>query len=178
MAESIGRRIARLRLEHGMTQERLAGLMNVSPQAVSKWENDISYPDITLLAPLSAALDVSIDELLGATASAEPEPEPVAEPEPVVEPTMEVLLPEGDALDRAPSKLHIHITDDTGDVVNINLPLGIVRAGIGIAGNIPGVNGEMLKGIDLDVLLQAASGGCGTLIDATDGHDHVRITLE
>ena len=64
--ESLGRRIARMRLEHGMTQERLANIANVSAQAVSKWENDQSYPDILLLPPLAKTFGVSIDELLGA----------------------------------------------------------------------------------------------------------------
>lgn len=79
--ESIGRRIARLRLEHGMTQEYLASLMNVSPQAVSKWENDQSYPDISLLPLLSKTLGITVDELLGATSSsaAEQTTEPRAE---------------------------------------------------------------------------------------------------
>lgn len=43
--ETLGRRIARLRLEHGMTQERLARELGVTAQAVSKWENDLSAPD-------------------------------------------------------------------------------------------------------------------------------------
>ena len=43
---SVGRNIARLRLARGMTQERLAQRMGVTPQAVSKWENDINYPDV------------------------------------------------------------------------------------------------------------------------------------
>jgi len=64
--ESLGRRIARMRLEHGMTQERLANIANVSAQAVSKWENDQSYPDILLLPTLAQTSGVSIDELLGA----------------------------------------------------------------------------------------------------------------
>ena len=46
--------------------------MNVSPQAVSKWENDINYPDISLLPDLARFLGVSVDELLsGANASAQ-----------------------------------------------------------------------------------------------------------
>ncbi len=59
--ETLGRRIARLRLARTATQERLAKELNVSPQAVSKWENDINY-----------FLGVSVDELLsGASASAQ-----------------------------------------------------------------------------------------------------------
>ena len=62
--ETLGRRIARLRLTKAATQERLARELNVSPQAVSKWENDINYPDISLLPQLAQFLGVSIDELL------------------------------------------------------------------------------------------------------------------
>lgn len=70
--ETLGRRIARLRLAKTATQERLAKELNVSPQAVSKWENDINYPDISLLPDLARFLGVSIDELLsGANASAQ-----------------------------------------------------------------------------------------------------------
>lgn len=69
-SETLGRRIARLRLAKTATQERLAKELNVSPQAVSKWENDINYPDISLLPDLARFLGVSVDELLsGANAS-------------------------------------------------------------------------------------------------------------
>ena len=71
-SETLGRRIARLRLGKTATQERLAKELNVSPQAVSKWENDINYPDISLLPDLARFLGVSVDELLsGASASAQ-----------------------------------------------------------------------------------------------------------
>ena len=70
--ETLGRRIARLRLAKTATQERLAKELNVSPQAVSKWENDINYPDISLLPDLARFLGVSVDELLsGASAAAQ-----------------------------------------------------------------------------------------------------------
>lgn len=81
--ETLGRRIARLRLARTATQERLAKELNVSPQAVSKWENDINYPDISLLPDLARFLGVSVDELLsGASASAQ---ESVAAQESAVE---------------------------------------------------------------------------------------------
>ena len=82
-SETLGRRIARLRLARTATQERLAKELNVSPQAVSKWENDINYPDISLLPDLAGFLGVSVDELLsGASASAQ---ESVAAQESTVE---------------------------------------------------------------------------------------------
>ena len=93
--ETLGRRIARLRLARTATQERLAKELNVSPQAVSKWENDINYPDISLLPDLARFLGVSVDELLsGASASAQ---ESVAAQESTVEKSVaEVVSVAGD----------------------------------------------------------------------------------
>ena len=56
--------LAKFRKRRGMTQETLAGMLNVSPQAVSKWENG-SYPDGDLLPQIAQALDVSLDVLFG-----------------------------------------------------------------------------------------------------------------
>ena len=61
----LGTSIAYFRKLNGMTQSELAGLMNVSPQAVSKWEQHISCPDVQLLPRLSEIFNVSIDELFG-----------------------------------------------------------------------------------------------------------------
>ena len=63
--ETLGKRIATLRKEKGLTQEQLAEKVGVSAQAVSKWENDVSCPDITLLPLLADLFGVSVDELLG-----------------------------------------------------------------------------------------------------------------
>ncbi len=63
--ETMGKRISDLRKGKGMTQEQLAQLLGVTPQAVSKWENDLSCPDISILPQLAEALGVTTDELLG-----------------------------------------------------------------------------------------------------------------
>lgn len=60
----IGSRIAELRRAKGMTQEQLAAELGISAPAVSKWETDSSYPDITLLCPLARALGTDVDNLL------------------------------------------------------------------------------------------------------------------
>lgn len=67
---TLGQRIAYYRKRAGLTQEELAEKCSVTPQAVSKWENDISSPDISLLPTLSRLLNVSCDELLGAVRTA------------------------------------------------------------------------------------------------------------
>ena len=64
MNETIGSRISKYRKEKGMTQEELASRLGVSSQAVSKWENDLSCPDISLLPALCQALGVTSDEML------------------------------------------------------------------------------------------------------------------
>ena len=63
--ETMGKRISDLRKAKGMTQDQLAQIMGVSAQAVSKWENDLSCPDISLLSQLSEALSVTTYQLLG-----------------------------------------------------------------------------------------------------------------
>ena len=61
---TLGKRIAMLRRQKGLKQEDLANTLGVSSQAVSKWENDQTCPDISLLPKLAEILEVSVDELL------------------------------------------------------------------------------------------------------------------
>lgn len=65
MEETLGKRIAACRKRTGLTQDKLAELLGVTAQAVSKWENDQSCPDITMLPKLSQVFGVTTDELLG-----------------------------------------------------------------------------------------------------------------
>ncbi|SDF92434.1 tellurite methyltransferase [Fontibacillus panacisegetis] len=65
LKEQLSRNICIYRKENGLTQEELAQILGVSFQAVSKWENAQTMPDISLLPELSRTLQVSIDKLLG-----------------------------------------------------------------------------------------------------------------
>ena len=62
---ALGEVIRRYRKQKGMTQDALAQALNVTAQSVSKWETGQSMPDIGLLLPLSKALGVGVNELLG-----------------------------------------------------------------------------------------------------------------
>lgn len=62
---NIGEVIKNERQKKNMTQAELAARLNVTPQAVSRWEMGISYPDITMLPRISEVLWASADELLG-----------------------------------------------------------------------------------------------------------------
>lgn len=76
---SIGEKIAELRRERKMTQEELANMIGVSSQSVSKWENNVTMPDIVLLPIISGIFDVSIDELFSADAKPGKKAAPIEE---------------------------------------------------------------------------------------------------
>ena len=65
----LGNKIKSLRLKAGLTQEKLADELNVSFQTVSKWENNVCAPDITMLPKLSVFFGVTIDELFDLTSA-------------------------------------------------------------------------------------------------------------
>ena len=62
--ETMGMMIATKRKELGMTQLELAEKMGVTDKAVSKWERDLSYPDINSLPQLAEVFDMSVDDLM------------------------------------------------------------------------------------------------------------------
>ena len=57
-------KIIRLRKKNGWSQEELADKMNISRQAVSKWERDLSFSDISSIPKLAQIFEVSVDELI------------------------------------------------------------------------------------------------------------------
>jgi transcriptional regulator with XRE-family HTH domain len=65
--ETFGEKIARLRRKKQMTQAQLATIMHVTDKAVSEWECDGAYPDITSLPLLAESLGVSVDQLFSNT---------------------------------------------------------------------------------------------------------------
>jgi len=62
---SFGETIKKLRRDSNMTQEKLAEMLSISPQAVSRWETNVAMPDISLLPPLANLFGVTTDFLLG-----------------------------------------------------------------------------------------------------------------
>ncbi|MDE5994657.1 MAG: helix-turn-helix domain-containing protein [Oscillospiraceae bacterium] len=64
--KSMGEKISSLRKEKGMTQSDLAEKMNVTDKAVSKWERDLSCPDVNSIQKLADVLGTTVEELLNA----------------------------------------------------------------------------------------------------------------
>ncbi len=63
-AQRTGNIICTYRKKKNLTQEKLAAQLHISSKAVSKWERGLSFPDISLLIPLSEILDISLYDLL------------------------------------------------------------------------------------------------------------------
>ena len=79
MKKTLGTMIAELRKQNGMTQLELAEKMGVTDKAVSKWERDLSCPDINSLPNLAQILGVSVEELMQVKKEAEAPVSKVAE---------------------------------------------------------------------------------------------------
>ena len=67
----LGSKIKQLRLQKGITQETLAKTLNVSYQTISKWENNISMPDIQLLPEIAVYFGCTIDDLFDLSVQAQ-----------------------------------------------------------------------------------------------------------
>ena len=147
---TIGTRIAKKRKTLGLTQDTLAAQLGISSQAVSKWENDISAPDIGLLPALAKALNCTTDELLTGK-------------------TSEVhVVPESQRKDPNTLMLRIRALSADGDKVRVNLPFSLLKAfsetGMDIAAQFSGI--ESLKGINLEhILTLMENGTVGKLVE-------------
>ena len=164
--ETIGKRISSLRKAMGMKQEELAERLDVSGQAVSKWENDQTCPDIGLLPRLATVFGVTTDYLL--TGEQEQEP-PVR------------MVPEEERKDLRDMMLRILVDSGSGDRVRVNLPMQLVQVALDMGIELPQLAGnDALKEIDLRKLLELVRHGVmGDLVqvESADGGT-VRIFVE
>ena len=166
MNTTLGKRIAALRHEKELKQDELAEKLGVSAQAVSKWENDQTCPDISLLPLLAKTLGVSVDELL----SGKQENTPAVQ-----------IVPASERKNINDMMLRI-VVNSHGNNVRINIPLPLLKVGIAAGLNMEQVAGgnEVLKNLDFDKILELAEQGViGNLmeIDTEDGST-VQIFVE
>ena len=165
MEMTIGKRIAQLRREKGLTQEELSQMMEVSAQAVSKWENDQTCPDITSLPKLAKILGVTVDELLSGKEDA-----PIAQ-----------VLPPEERKDIKEMMLRIVVDSSDNDHVRINLPMALVQVALDMGMELPQISGNnALKNLDLQQIVNLVHhGAIGNLLEVQSGDgDVVRIFVE
>lgn len=88
--EKTGQLITRLRKDKGLTQKQLADALNVTDKAVSKWERGLSFPDISMLEPISELLEISIMEILAGEKLDEAEPMTRLEAKELIDASVEI----------------------------------------------------------------------------------------
>lgn len=165
---NLGTNISEKRKSMGMTQEELAAGLGVSPQAVSKWENNLSCPDISLLPEISKLFGISVDELLGVAPATEKK-ETVKEEKSDNEP--ETTYEEPVFSGKKATKLLI-TRELNGKVTTVKVPLGIVRFGLNIGGIFGGLTGDQANSIE-----NAIRTGLSGEILSVDGENGEKITI-
>ncbi len=161
MNTSIGKRLALLRKKFGWTQEEVAQKLNVSAQAVSKWENDTSMPDISLITTIATLYETTTDFILGNDKT----------------PIVSVQNTKKD-LNKLVFRINIRSVD--GDKVKVNLPMPLVLVALE-TGLFPKIDGrDVLKDLDIKKIIDLVEqGALGRIveIESKDG-DIVEIVVE
>lgn len=161
--KTIGEKINELRKQRNMTQDELAEKMGVSSQAVSKWEKDLSIPDLPVLMELSDFFHISLDDL-------------VKEKEDSVQ-----LVPEGQRKDINEMLLRVNVHTVKGDKVRVNLPLALVKIASQMDMEMLQFKGsEVLKTLDLKAIVaMIESGVVGKIVEVESSEgDIVEVTVE
>ncbi len=163
VTETIGSRISKARKSKGYTQEQFSQLLDVTAQAVSKWENDISCPDIQLLPKISEILDMTTDELLTGKKSNQKED-----------------TAKGN-IDTTNLKVNINITKTGQNPVNVSLPLSMIKKFAKIGNGISGIIGNgAIDNIKFDeILTLVENGATGEILNiVADDNATISITIE
>ena len=168
MNNQLGLNIKALRKKLHLTQEQFADKIGVSSQAVSKWENNLSCPDISVLPKLSEILGITVDELL----SGKKEPETR-------------FVPEEQRKDLNEMILRIFVDSHEGDKVRVNLPCALIKLAIECGMDFPQISGNdslnsAMKSVDFTKIFEMIEkGAMGNLVEveSADG-DIVNIFVE
>ena len=165
MNETLGQRIHRFRKAMSLSQEALAEKLGVSSQAVSKWENDTSCPDISLLPEIAKVFQITVDNLLTGQSNAVQ------------------MVPESQRKPIEQLTLRVNVVSSEGDKVRINLPMALVRVamevGLDILPNYAD-NMEALRNLDLNRIMELAEKGLiGKIVEVESAEgDTVEVVVE
>lgn len=159
--ETLGERFAAARKIKGLTQDDLAKYLDVTPQAISKWENNLSCPDILLLPKISEILGISIEELLTGSAN------------------KETVKPKITVTDNSKLRLKIRITPLNKKSTNITVPAALVKRIARIGNGISGILGNSaLSNTQLEEILELTEEGATGEILNIEAEDGTVITIE
>lgn len=155
----IGENIAALRKKAGLTQEELSEKMCVTAQAVSKWENDLSCPDIENIRSMADLFGVTVDELLNG-------PKKVPE------------LKSDEPEKVAKRILHMQVNTGADTTINVRIPTAVfLKAAEN--GTLDKLLGDELGSEQLEMILEIIrSGTVGSIVSVDQGNTHVEIAVE
>ncbi len=158
---TIGQKLSEKRKRCGFTQDEVAERLRVTPQAVSKWEHDVSCPDISLLPEIARLYGTTVDDIL----SCEATPEVVT-----------IKDTDRKNMDDMVLKIRIH---ERGDKVNINLPLPIIKAAVaaGMASHIS-IGKADLSNIDFTAVIDLVERGTMGRIMEVESSDGATVIIE
>lgn len=159
--KEFGELISTKRKELGYTQEALANKLEITPQAVSKWENGIGYPDITLFPAIADVFGMSIDELFGR------------------EPTVKEASPNEDQKDDAEeaeeyeyceaeevTEEEVHTRSSNNDKITLDLSF-LKNIGKDIANGLRGLKADVETGVKNSGFNRSVSSAEGTFVSHT-----------
>ena len=161
MNKTLGARIAELRKEKGLTQEELAKQLGISSQAVSKWEKNISCPDIMILPSLAKILGISIEALL--TREAET-----------------TYVPEEKRKSFEETILYIHVKEGTENI-QLNLPFPLLQTLLvdgGMSLDWLGISCAADKINWMQIIRLVEHGAIGKLFELTDVDTLIEIIVK
>lgn len=158
--KTLGERLSAARKNKGLTQDDFAKLLDVTPQAISKWENNLSCPDILLLPKISEILGVTIEELLTGE-------------------TKKEVKSKFSVTDNSKLKLKIRISPLNKKPTNITVPAALVKRVAKIGNGISGILGNSsISSSQMEEILELAEDGATGEILNIEAEDGTVITIE
>lgn len=163
---TIGEKLAEKRKKIGLTQDEVSEKLGVTPQAVSKWENNVSCPDITLLPQIAKLYNTTVDEILS--------------PDEEISPAVKVVEPSA-RKSKDDMILKINVLSSDGDKVKVNLPIPLILAFMN-SGTMSGFKVNMggfdMSQIDFDSIMKLIDNGVvGKLVEVESANGDF-VTIE
>ncbi len=164
---ALGANIADLRKKKGLTQEEFAEKLGVTAQAVSKWENGVSCPDIMLLPKIASIFSISVDELMGV--------KPITE---------EAFVSAPQLTDAEISKLNLRVivadaNNPDKKPIKICVPVSFVVKAANLGVKISGILGnDTLSDLELNKIIDLVKSGVTGEILHIDTDDNKLVTIE
>lgn len=159
MKNTIGENIAYFRKKKAMTQEELSEKMHVTAQAVSKWENDLSYPDLESIGRLARILDTTADSLIEGAEQA---------------PSVKVA--ETENIERRIFAISVQTKDESKTSVHLRIPMELVLQA-DVEGGLADLVGEEAAGYMKKMLELIKKGLVGPVVDVQSEGADVKIEV-